>query len=345
MRLQICIPTWNRAEALSRMLAKLAPAAKQFGFGVLVSDNGSTDNTGEVVVPYLGSGWFRYQRHDTNLGFDRNVASLLSASDADYVWLQGDDDEVVCDALPALFSVLEEQPALVWTNICTTGMPSVSEQRALSALDQISVAEFCSRFGFLGGFGGLAHFVIRRERLYARKLADYVGSNYLHAFALANAFNGEQMHLVHTPLTQVTPRTEEETARYIARWEMQRGGEWDKAVLHQAKLLDEWLQASNSTDPGVFRMYDGAHYPFQLLLLKSVGCLRFAGGEISDAQMCLTERLCQRVPNPLFGQLAATTRSLSMPIPDEAEQTAWWQRYRLAGHSDWMSSDEERSAA
>lgn len=345
MLLEICIPTWNRADRLATLLASIAAHRGDWDIGVLVSDNGSSDNTGAAVAPYCSEPWFRYQRHPENLGFDANIASLVRSGRGEYLWLQGDDDELDFKAIPALFATLQTKPALVWTNIQLRGAPSVSEQRGLLGRASSPLLEMVQRFGFFGCLGGLAHFVFRREHANPAAIGAFVGSNYLHAFMLASSYADEEVRLVHEVLTYVAPRTAEESSAYEARWEMQRGGAWDRAVLAQAACLDAFLARHPDLSPTLFRMYEGAHYPFQLLLLKSVGCLLFAGETVPEDVLVRLERLCDRIPHPSYRELAAATRVLASERPDQDAQTIWWQQYRVAGHSDWLAGAEQRSAA
>jgi glycosyltransferase involved in cell wall biosynthesis len=94
--LAICIPTYNRAEPLGRLLDRLAAElGDATDVVVLVSDNASPDATADVLagaatrMPSL-----RSHRQPENLGALGNHAWLVeNAPDCEYLWLFGDDDE------------------------------------------------------------------------------------------------------------------------------------------------------------------------------------------------------------------------------------------------------------
>lgn len=75
--LSICIPAYNGARFLDRVLEALLPQALEAGgeAEVLIIDDGSTDNTGEIVENARRHGPVRYIRNPTNLGSARNIVS------------------------------------------------------------------------------------------------------------------------------------------------------------------------------------------------------------------------------------------------------------------------------
>jgi len=110
--ISICIPTYNRARMLRQCLEHIANF-KALNVEVLVGDNASSDNTAEVVaslrsrLPHLV-----YLRHAENLGFARNMDSLLRRASGTYAYILNDDDLVFEDALGLAMSVLTANPAV-----------------------------------------------------------------------------------------------------------------------------------------------------------------------------------------------------------------------------------------
>ena len=94
--LAICIPTYNRAEPLGRLLDRLHDElGDATDVVVLVSDNASPDGTRELLtatadrMPSL-----RIHRQPENLGALGNTRWLVAnAPDCEYLWIFGDDDE------------------------------------------------------------------------------------------------------------------------------------------------------------------------------------------------------------------------------------------------------------
>lgn len=76
--LSMCIPTYNRAsyigEAIHSIIIQLEDEFKD-KVEIIISDNGSTDNTEEIVGIYqkIHSN-IKYYRHDKNMGYECNVS-------------------------------------------------------------------------------------------------------------------------------------------------------------------------------------------------------------------------------------------------------------------------------
>jgi glycosyltransferase involved in cell wall biosynthesis len=112
MRLSICIPTYNRASHLVNCLNSIIICDKNLDlkFQVCISDNHSTDNTEEVVrsaQPFID---VKYHKNDSNLGIPRNFLNVVSMADGDFVWLIGDDDLIMPQAIEVLYGLIDSYP-------------------------------------------------------------------------------------------------------------------------------------------------------------------------------------------------------------------------------------------
>ena len=107
--LTIAIPTWNRAPSLALTLAQLAQeACNDWGsVELLVSDNASSDGTGQVVSAAVSSGMpLRYIKNTENIGSDANIAQCFNLAKGHYVLILGDDDVLIDGALKLLLTKL-----------------------------------------------------------------------------------------------------------------------------------------------------------------------------------------------------------------------------------------------
>jgi glycosyltransferase involved in cell wall biosynthesis len=117
--LTICIPTYNRAAALKRLLE---PLHEQLGAAtdvvVQVSDNASPDETAGVLAEMSGRmPTLRVHRQETNIGPHRNMRWLIAnAADAEYLWLIGDDDEPQPGAVAHILELLRTHGP-VWLHL------------------------------------------------------------------------------------------------------------------------------------------------------------------------------------------------------------------------------------
>jgi glycosyltransferase involved in cell wall biosynthesis len=91
--LSICIPVYNGEKKIGLCLEKIFSVIGEKGIPILISDNGSTDHTVDIVAKYQinHENIFLYKNRQ-NLGLDRNVSSVLSKAKTKYAWLLGDDD-------------------------------------------------------------------------------------------------------------------------------------------------------------------------------------------------------------------------------------------------------------
>jgi abequosyltransferase len=94
IRLSICIPTYNRALYLRETLNCIIGQCDE-SIEIIVSDNGSEDNTSEVVAEAKKK--FRnitYHQWSENQGADRNYLKTVELAKGDYCWFFGSDDAI-----------------------------------------------------------------------------------------------------------------------------------------------------------------------------------------------------------------------------------------------------------
>lgn len=93
-RLDIAIPTYNRADFLDRNLDRLRREIATYRLSsrvsILVSDNGSDDDTGTVLERH--SAGVRALHQGRNIGLEANVLAVLGEAREEYVLFLGDDD-------------------------------------------------------------------------------------------------------------------------------------------------------------------------------------------------------------------------------------------------------------
>lgn len=112
MRISVCIPTYNRAAHLTNCLHSMELWCEHFGTGfeICVSDNCSTDDTEAVVRRAQASMPIKYRKNADNLGIPRNFLNVVDMAEGDFVWLVGDDDLLVPDAIRRLLTLIAEHP-------------------------------------------------------------------------------------------------------------------------------------------------------------------------------------------------------------------------------------------
>lgn len=115
-KISICIPTYNRAERLKDLLAQLCPmvvsCSQPSVVQVCVSDNGSDDDTGDVLSGYQTKYPFiKAHRNPQNLGFGRNLWAVAHMAEGEYIYFTGDDDPFRPNGLEILLQACTDQDA------------------------------------------------------------------------------------------------------------------------------------------------------------------------------------------------------------------------------------------
>jgi glycosyltransferase involved in cell wall biosynthesis len=114
MRLSICIPTYNRASYLANCLNSIISTKlrSELKFQVCVSDNHSTDATESIVRAAQSTIEIKYHKNPSNLGIPRNFLQVVSMADGDFIWLIGDDDLLMPNAIVELCELIDSHPTV-----------------------------------------------------------------------------------------------------------------------------------------------------------------------------------------------------------------------------------------
>ena len=93
--LSVCIPTFNNARGLRVLLENMLPLPDDAE--IVVSNNASTDNTDGILWDFKKNLGDRLTIHtqDRNVGFSANVAGLPTLATGEYVWMMGDDNNIL----------------------------------------------------------------------------------------------------------------------------------------------------------------------------------------------------------------------------------------------------------
>jgi len=148
MKLTIAIPTYNRAKRLERALHELCTeinsACNKANVAVYVSNNGSKDNTAEVIAQcsklFFESGIpFSSSTFIENQGFDANALACYSGSDSEYVWFLSDDDNIISGAIDATIQDINKyHPSVIYYNHDQTpydrAQPYINEYKYLDKI-------------------------------------------------------------------------------------------------------------------------------------------------------------------------------------------------------------------
>lgn len=100
--LSLCFPTYNRGWCMKDQIERLKKCPKETldKMEIIISDNCSTDDTKQIVNDAIENGFPAiYHCNSENLGMDGNFVTCFHMAKGKYVWLLGDDDPIIIDAL------------------------------------------------------------------------------------------------------------------------------------------------------------------------------------------------------------------------------------------------------
>jgi glycosyltransferase involved in cell wall biosynthesis len=131
-KVSIMIATYNRAHYLADAI-EISLAEDYPNFKVIVSDNASTDDTGEVIRKYISDPRFRYFRNPQNLGSGPNYRELLyEYANGQFGHFLTDDDYFIVSKVLGLETVGEYflvkriylvLPVSILLSFCPSGPP------------------------------------------------------------------------------------------------------------------------------------------------------------------------------------------------------------------------------
>ncbi len=183
-RVSIGVPVYNGAAFLARTLEALL-AQSWSDFEVIVSDNGSTDETEAIGRAFaVRDPRVRYRRHPVNLGLAANYNGLVrSASGEFFKWATADD---VCrpDFVRACVTALLETPAAVLAYPRTRFIDAAG--RPLDVSDPgfpLGAARPCDRLRYVMAaehwVNAILGVIRRAALLRTRLLPEYPGGDYV----------------------------------------------------------------------------------------------------------------------------------------------------------------------
>lgn len=182
MRIDILIPTYQRAESLQanlrHLLSRMQTEAVEETYRIIVSDNASPDHTESMVRAMMnlvndGRQVISYHRNETNVGLEANAVQVARLATADYVLWCGDDDFVAEGYLRFVVETLAAHPAV---GCIIPGLASLHRDGSIEASrsEEFDVRAFSAGYSSAHALSHLAHqmsgLVFRRAGL----LEDYL---------------------------------------------------------------------------------------------------------------------------------------------------------------------------
>lgn len=195
MLLTIAIPSHNGVKTINQTLDSIfdqTPTKLLTRIRILVCDNGSSSPLLlGISSKYLKRENFEVKTFDNNLGYDLNLIRMLQQCKSEYIWLMGDDDQVLPGSIKLLCDLLSNSKysAVLMKPIYDKSLPSnVREQ---SNGQEIQNGEdFFNQVFYDASL--LSTLVFRREKL-PEIPPILVGKNWIHVVILALICEGSDL--------------------------------------------------------------------------------------------------------------------------------------------------------
>lgn len=152
-KVSVLIPTYNYAYCLDDCIQSVLTQTFQ-DFEIVIIDDGSRDNTDEVVEKHLSDPRIRYYKNPVNLGLVPNWNKCLDQAKGEYIKILCADDKFRPETLSKMVSVMEQYPnvSLVVCNKKMFGKSSLTVELPLKGLHpgKEVINHTLNTFGWLG---------------------------------------------------------------------------------------------------------------------------------------------------------------------------------------------------
>lgn len=210
--LTIAIPTYNGSHYIKDALDSIfVNNLYAHSVNVLIVDNGSTDDTFEVISHYQEkySEHIKIHRNETNIGYDRNIDLIFRLSDGIYTKILADDDALLEPSIKTHLEILKKHSSigifLANFDIYDKSLTKVKAQMKLEG--EFVNCPLKNPNNFLRGsrnrFGQVSSLTIKTDLWRNIDSSVALGSNYIHFFKLMSILPYTESYIYSKPLIKV----------------------------------------------------------------------------------------------------------------------------------------------
>lgn len=208
--ISFAIPTFNGGKTISEALTSIFDAASGFDpreAEIIVSSNGSTDNTRELIELARTKSQIAitYHHNEVNEGYDRNIQNLLRLCNGRFIWFLADDDQLLHHSIQKFYEVwaIASDLTVVIQNFWSVDVngdirSDVTFERDTYFDDPNAFLMSCRQ-----RYGQLSSVIVSAEHLKKVDTSVAVGSNYLHVFIVYALAARGNSYIIAQPNLQV----------------------------------------------------------------------------------------------------------------------------------------------
>ncbi len=243
MVLTIGIPTYNGSKYIKGMINSILiqlSDINQYELEILISDNASTDNTEDIIKEYINEypTLFSYYRNTENIGGDRNVDNIFRKAKGKFVWICGDDDEIIIGHLKNVLEKIKnnKEISVFFANarIYNRDMTKILKEQFLEIEERIYSPD--QYYNFVGPNASLTPtIIVRRESWpFNEELNKYTKSDWVTLYKIYFSLRSGKAYCISQPCVKYRGGS--------MRWH--KDGKWLWMVLDFCDVLE------NITDLG-----------------------------------------------------------------------------------------------
>lgn len=244
--LGICVPTYNRASFLIQTVSQIIKQAKVHNIPIYISDNGSIDNTFDIVNELKRNYEFiYYQRVETNLGIDRNIINVVKMANTSFVWLFGDDDLIEENAISEILKKISLDFDLIIVNSSTNNVDfsRIIEERHYKIYEDKSYFEgdyskllidTVSYTTFLGAL------VVRKKLWESVPYDSFLETDFVHTGIIYSYIIGHKTYIISKPYIKIRLQNASWSKRQFVVWMIN----WPKVIWNLPKAYTNDLKKS-----------------------------------------------------------------------------------------------------
>jgi glycosyltransferase involved in cell wall biosynthesis len=168
MLLTIGIPVYNGEKYIEQTILSILNANFNWNLvEIIVSDNNSTDRTCSLVEKYSKINLFK---HNSNVGFDRNVDQIFKYAKGRYVWTIGADDVIINTDVSEINNVISD------SNIYSVIFAGESLYNCSGIIT--SAEDFLFKSNFRSGF--ISNNIINKDLWLSTNTSEFIDSGWIH---------------------------------------------------------------------------------------------------------------------------------------------------------------------
>lgn len=202
--LAVAIPTFKRPALLAKCLNSVVLSIGASPVNIHIYDDSTDDTNDHVYEEFARKNVpLTITRNPRNLGIDRNICNCLENTDAEFVWLMGEDDLMGRDSISHVLRAIDGNTGVnyIFANysLVTSDYKHVLLERSIDVADgSMNFERFFRYYLWSAGFIGAC--IVRREAFLRTRYRDFLGTYYAHVAGITLAAKGNSIGTIGMPL-------------------------------------------------------------------------------------------------------------------------------------------------